>query len=242
MTTYDPGDVWTPELTVRNAAGDLTAAAVALSVTSPTGTASSPAVSTTTTGVYTANVALTEPGQWLAVWTVSGAVTGVEPQSVFVRSLGATFLTVDDLIPFADIAPAKARQMIDDATAMAMLAAPCLATLPTTLTDVQVAAVKAVLRGAVIRWNEAGSGAVQTQGVGPFSMGLDTRQQRRAMFWPSEITQLQSICRTDGPSGAFTIDTVSSAGYHADVCAINFGAGYCSCGYDLTLTAPLYEV
>lgn len=83
--SYDVGDVWTPELTVKTAAGVLTAATVSLSVTSPAGTVSTPTVSTATTGVYTASVALSETGYWLATWTVSGTVTGVESQQVYVR-------------------------------------------------------------------------------------------------------------------------------------------------------------
>lgn len=94
---YDPGDVWTPTLTVKNAAGTLTAATVVLSVTSPSGTVTAPATSTATTGIYTATVSLTEQGRWVGKWTVSGAVTGVEVQSAYVRRLGS------NIIPLADV-------------------------------------------------------------------------------------------------------------------------------------------
>ena len=100
------------------------------------------------------------------------------------------FLTTDDLLPFATIDEAKAQAMIDDAEAMAVLAAPCIAAVGFT----NSAAVKAILRGAVLRWNEAGTGALQAQTAGPFGQTLDTRQERRGMFWPSEITQLQGLC------------------------------------------------
>lgn len=101
-----------------------------------------------------------------------------------------TFLTTDDLAPFATIEATKAQAMIDDAEAMAALVAPCImdATFDNT------AAVKAILRGAVLRWNDSGSGALSAQSAGPFGMTLDTRQERRAMFWPSEIQQLQNLC------------------------------------------------
>jgi len=101
-----------------------------------------------------------------------------------------TFLTVDDLIPFASIDGVKAQAMIDDAEAMAVLAAPCITADGFT----NAAVVKAVLRGAVLRWNDAGSGAMQAETAGVFSRTLDTRQERRGMFWPSEIVQLQSLC------------------------------------------------
>lgn len=154
----------------------------------------------------------------------------------------ASFLDVSDLTAFAAIPEAKALLMIEDATAMAVLAAPCLEL--TTLTDNQVSAIRAVLRGAVLRWAETGSGAMSAQTAGPFSATVDTRQERRGMFWPSEITQLQNICGGTPKSGAFAVDTVGSLMYaHAEICALNFGATYCSCGAVLTGNAyPLYEV
>ena len=120
------------------------------------------------------------------------------------------FLAPDDLTAFADIDPAKAALMIEDAEAMAALAAPCLSSSEFQLDEARVAAVRAILRGALIRWHDAGSGAVTQQSAGPFSQSLDTRQQRRGMFWPSEIAQLRDICA--GFSGedsgkAFEIDT-----------------------------------
>lgn len=116
----------------------------------------------------------------------------------------AQFLTVDDLIPFATIDAAKAEAMIEDAEAMAVLAAPCIAADGFANT----AAVKAILRGAVIRWNDSGSGAYQqrTQTAGAFALGetFDTRQERRSMFWPSEIVSLQSLCAS-AQGGAYSV-------------------------------------
>lgn len=149
-----------------------------------------------------------------------------------------SFLVVSDLTAFAPVDEAKAQLMIDDATAMAVMAAPCLETSELSLN--QLNAVRAILRGAVLRWNESGTGAVQTQAAGPFSATLDTRQQRRGMFWPSELTQLQNVCGGSTAS-AFSIDTVGgSSMLHADICSLNFGALYCSCGAVLA-GAPLWE-
>lgn len=103
-----------------------------------------------------------------------------------------TFLIAGDLAPFASIEAAKAEAMIDDAEAMALLAAPCIATEGFAHTT----AVRAILRGAVLRWNDSGSGALQAQTAGPFGQTLDTRQERRGMFWPSEIVALQNLCGT----------------------------------------------
>jgi hypothetical protein len=158
-----------------------------------------------------------------------------------------TFLSAVDLEPFASIDATKLSAMVDDAEAMAVLAAPCLST-PADLSRLQIAGVRAILRGAILRWHEAGSGALQqqSQSVGVFarSESFDNRQQRRGMFWPSEISQLQDICgKTTTSSGAFAIDTApgSLAVSHSDICSVNFGA-YCSCGAVLTGADPLYEV
>jgi hypothetical protein len=112
-----------------------------------------------------------------------------------------TFLTVDDLAPFATIEAVKANAMIDDAEAMAVLAAPCITADGFAYAD----AVKAILRGAVLRWNESGNGAVQSQTAGPFGQTLDTRQERRGMFWPSEIVSLQSLCASS-QGGVYSVD------------------------------------
>ena len=143
-----------------------------------------------------------------------------------------------DLDPFnPGIDPEKAQAMIDDALALAARVAPCI------LEDdfAYPAAAKAILRGAVLRWEDSGTGALQAQTAGPFGQTLDTRQPRRGMFWPSEITELQKLCSDGTSSGAFSVDTVSTTVVHAEICAINFGANYCSCGADIA-GYPLYEL
>lgn len=110
-----------------------------------------------------------------------------------------TFLNVDDLAPFAVIDAVKAEAMIEDAEAMALLAAPCISADGFAYGS----AVRAILRAAVLRWNDSGSGAAQTVQSGPFAQTLDTRQERRGMFWPSEIVALQSLCTTN-QGGAYS--------------------------------------
>jgi hypothetical protein len=119
--------------------------------------------------------------------------------------VAAVTLTPDDLAPFAEIEVSKAMAMIEDALALAARVAPCIITAEFAYPD----AAKAILRGAVLRWHEAGQGAVQHQGAGPFQQSVDTRQPRKGMFWPSEITQLQDLCRDgDLTTQAFSVDTV----------------------------------
>lgn len=122
------------------------------------------------------------------------------------------FIAVDDLSPFAQIEVVKAAAMIADAEAQASAAAPCLADPNVTLTAAQAAVVKAVLRAAILRWNDAGTGAMQSQTAGPFGVTLDTRQARRGMFLASELDQLRDLCNGGRGAGrAFTIDTVDSS-------------------------------
>jgi hypothetical protein len=158
-------------------------------------------------------------------------------------------IQLGDLMPFADIPSPKALAMIEDAEAMAILAAPCLAALPIVpvpetaealaLRTAKIAGTKAILRGAILRWNEAGTGALSAESAGPWGQTLDTRVPRKAMFWPSEIEQLQSICSTGDVGKAFTVDTVSASSIHAPWCSLAFGALYCSCGADIA-GFPLY--
>ena len=104
----------------------------------------------------------------------------------------------------------------------------------------QLAEAKLVLLGAVKRWAEAGAGAFQQQSAGPFGVTVDTRQRTGFNLWPSEINDLQALCRA-ASSGAFGIDTVSQvSGLHADWCSLYFGALYCSCGADIA-GYPIFE-
>lgn len=124
------------------------------------------------------------------------------------------YITPEDLAPFATIDEAKALAMIEDAESMAVSVAPCLEDITLPLTDAQRGTVKAVLRRAVLRWNEVGTGAVTQQSAGPFQQSLDTtRSAPKSLFWPSEIADLQAVCRdSDTTPRAFSIDTSPSRG------------------------------
>lgn len=145
-----------------------------------------------------------------------------------------TLVTLDDLTPFASIDTAKANAMIEDAIAQALTVAPCLTS--TDLTYVQQIAVRGILRTAILRWDEAGTGAKVTRsqssgGLFTQSETLDTTQERRGVFWPSEIRALQAICKTK--PRPYTIDMGGVTTPHTPWCARNFGANYCDCGVEL---------
>lgn len=137
--------------------------------------------------------------------------------------------------------------MVAGANAKASRVAPCLTWTGTPTTEPvptadQLAEAKLVLLGAVKRWAEAGSGALQSQNAGPYGMTVDTRQRTGFNLWPSEITDLQAIC-SGGSAGreAFSLDTAGTFGtIHAEACALYFGALYCDCGADIA-GFPLFE-
>lgn len=153
----------------------------------------------------------------------------------------APLIAPSDLVNFAKIDAGKAADMCEDALGQAEFHAPCIA-------DPSFAhrrMAKSILRGAILRWHEAGSGAVQSQTTLSYGQTIDTRQPRKAMFYPSEIDQLKALCRNDDDAGgAFAIDTLpQSAVQHSPVCSLRFGGAACSCGANLTGAAgyPLWE-
>lgn len=120
------------------------------------------------------------------------------------------WITPADLAPFAEIDLAKASAMIGDAEATAVTLVPALRTV---MLDVdQLSAVRAVLRRAILRWHEQGSGAFtqEQETAGPLSHSwtADTRQKAsKGIFWPSEVASLEQIIGTGGRH-AFSIDQV----------------------------------
>lgn len=142
-----------------------------------------------------------------------------------------------DLTNFATIEAGKAADMCEDALGMAEVVAPCIATPE----FAHRRAAKAILRGAILRWNEAGTGAATTKNAGIYGQTVDTRQPRKAMFFPSEIDALQKLCRGDDEGGAYSVDLLPQQTVtHAEICSIYFGGG-CSCGAILTQGLPLWE-
>lgn len=120
------------------------------------------------------------------------------------------YITLEDLAPFATIDEAKAAAMIADAEAKATLAAPGLAD-PSSLSDAQRGQVRAILRDAILRWNDRGSGALTQTSIGQVSVSADTRIVSRNLFTAAELDLLRSI--TGGNRGrAFSLDLAAGAG------------------------------
>lgn len=93
--TWDLGDL-VPLRTTVKVDGVLTAATLTLTVTDPAGTVTTPAVTSPSTGVYTANVPANLAGDWLYVWAATGAATAVQPGQFTVEPLGLRLVSLDD--------------------------------------------------------------------------------------------------------------------------------------------------
>ena len=162
-----------------------------------------------------------------------------------------TVIAVSDL-PAALQSAEMIDVMVAGANARAARVAPCLVDTVAPPTSDQLAEAKLVLFGAVKRWVEAGAGALQSQTAGPFGVTLDTRQRTGFNLWPSEITDLQAICKAPGEGSrqAFSLDTAPPCTDHAPWCsaltytdatgAVVYGGAYCTCGADIA-GFPLYE-
>lgn len=149
----------------------------------------------------------------------------------------AEIITAADL-PDDVASNAMSSTWVNGANARASRVAPCLTEAEAT--DDQKAEARLILIGAVIRWSQAGAGAVQSQNAGPYGVTVDTRQRTGFNLWPSEINQLQDICKNGSEEKAYFIDTVSGGGYHSPICSIYFGGSSCSCGASIAGEA-IYE-
>ena len=89
-----------------------------------------------------------------------------------------------------DITDETAELFIRDAVAMAVTIAPGLKTADQDTQD----AAAGVIRGAIVRWGEAGAGGVASQSktMGPFST-QESYRQRSSMFFPSEEALLKRL-------------------------------------------------
>lgn len=142
-------------------------------------------------------------------------------------------------LPADIVTHAMASVWVDGANARASRVAPCLAAVDPAPTADQLAEAKLILIGAVARWAQAGSGAFRSETIGPMGYTVDTRQRGGFNLWPSEITQLQDICKSGVGRQAFSVDMLRYSGYHSPICSLYFG-GVCSCGADLSGGLPVF--
>ena len=111
------------------------------------------------------------------------------------------FLTPDEVIAIDDsgtLTEAKAAILIEDTVSRAIGLVP---ELEGVLSDNQTRAVKAILRKAILRWHQTGSGAVvqRSESTGSYSASetVDTKSADRALFTQNEIKELRGLFNTD---------------------------------------------
>lgn len=112
--------------------------------------------------------------------------------------------------------------MITGASAAAYRVAPCLDDEPT---EEQLAEAKLVILSAVTRWLSDGPGMTgKSLTSGPFTQSTTPPPLRASGYrlWPSEVSDLQSICKTGG--GLSSISLGSSQGARRR-CEDDFDAG-----------------
>lgn len=152
-------------------------------------------------------------------------------------------ITIDDLpADVVDKIDSKVLQsMIDGLNGKAIRVAPCLADDKDPSPEL-LAEAKLILLSAFQRFADAGAGALTQMGAGSFQVSTDTRQRSGYNLWPSEIADLQELCKESRAGKAFNIDVTPKAvaGSHRPWCALAFGAPYCSCGSDIA-GEPIYE-
>lgn len=118
----------------------------------------------------------------------------------------AVTLEHSDLTPFVpNLDETKAEIMIQDALALAARVAPCIAVEDDDLSDQDRLAVIAILRGAILRWVDQGSGEGPALVAGVFQM-TPRGGQRRNLLLPSEIKELGSICGNTATRKAYMVD------------------------------------
>lgn len=107
-------------------------------------------------------------------------------------SMLLAFSDVEPLLP-SDVSAVAVMIYIEDVTAMALAEAPCLSG---PLEPHVAAAVKSILRQAVLRWHRSGEGGVSSvqETAGPFSQTVSYSSSGGGRLYPSELTALRRLC------------------------------------------------
>lgn len=145
-----------------------------------------------------------------------------------------------DLFTLAELAAYSQRDSIDATTGNLLLelttgAIESVATFP----DGWPVVVKAIGLTVAARAYNNPQGVV-SESMGGYSYTRNQGERRTGIFLTEEERNTIAVAG-GGSGGAFAVDTVGCSTSHADICALNFGALYCSCGASLTLAGPLYE-
>ena len=128
--------------------------------------------------------------------------------------------------------------MIDDAIGTAFIHAPCI--LDEDFDPAKRKAAKAIIRGAILRWNKAGTGAVKTQQSMSYSQTIDDRKPRKVMFSVGNRRAQAAVWTDDDEGGAFS-STCCRPKRSSTPKPVGLLGGGCSCGAILTRGLPLWD-
>lgn len=135
--TYFLGQRATLRTEIRNEAGQLANSTVVLTVTAPDGTVSTPAVANDGTGLYSAQVTFDQAGDWLRVWSATGAVVTTDADQVHVIATALRIVGLAEVKEHGNItSSANDRELLDFiGTAQQMIEAEVGVTVPRTITE-----------------------------------------------------------------------------------------------------------
>jgi hypothetical protein len=173
--TYVLGQRATLRTTVTDPAGQLSDATVALAVTAPDGTVSAPTVTHPSTGVYTADVTFTQPGDWLVVWTTTGAVVSADFDQVHVIAPALRIVGLAEVKEHGNITGnASDRELLDFiGTAEQIIESIVGVVVPRTITDEVLGSSGELRKIPVLEVLSVVDGGV-TLGPSAYTVRLDT--------------------------------------------------------------------
>jgi len=147
--TYVQGQRASLRTTVTDEAGQLTDATVVLTVTAPDGTVTQPTVSHDGLGLYSAQVTFNQVGDWLRVWTASGAVDAPDVDQIHVIAPALRLVGLAEVKEHGNITTsASDRELLDFiGTAQQMIEHEVGPTVPQTYTETIYAPAHALLLG-----------------------------------------------------------------------------------------------
>lgn len=150
--TYVLGQRVNLRTTVTTADGALADATVVLAVTAPDGTVSTPTVTRASIGLYTADVTFDQAGDWLRVWSTSGALVSTDVDQVHVIAPALRIVGLAEVKEHGNITTAASdRELLDFiGTSQQIIEDLVGVTVPQTFTETRYAAGQILLEHAPV--------------------------------------------------------------------------------------------
>jgi hypothetical protein len=147
--TYYLGQRATLNTIIRDEAGNPADSTVALTLTAPDGTVTTPTVNHDGTGLYSAAVTFDQAGDWLRVWNASGAIVAVDADQVHVIAAALRIVGLAEVKEHGNITSSTYdRELLDFiGTAQQMIEDEVGATVPRTVTETIYANASTLLLG-----------------------------------------------------------------------------------------------